>query len=856
MALSSAKAMFFYPHETAHHAATILGFPSKVSIPSAYYESACVDIANLASVISAHEPVRLYARSEDVHKAKSMISQAITKYPSNTSNISVIPFPTNHLWVRDTGPVYVRGVGESIHQRFAVNFRFNEWGRKYDVGQHDRAPGGLEGPVMTAEQIEENGSFARRVIEADALPSPVTPVESQICLEGGALVVDGQGTLLATESSIINENRKPGLSKTEIQDELCRLLGVEKIIWFPGRKDLDVTDVHTDAEVSFIRPGVVVLSRPHSSAPKAWLKVFEEIKEILGKSVDAKGRRFEVHVVDEPNPKTFGVLSYDDPATNYVNFYFVNGGLILPQFGDPRRDQEALVLFQKLCPDRVVRPMFMAALPLDGGVIRSATQPVLSVEDASPTCISSRVKIARPVKHIRHGSSTKDFPQGDLRISNAVSQQHKSKESESRASASSSSSSSQRSFLSSPLGANEAWTPESTDVMIISPEKLLAAPSNFQTTTDALRAVMDVEQFSVIHLPFMLGDSFIPESQKTIYVILKLSAPVLTEGYLAFLGMMTNYQKSLVIRRVQPDMFKAAMGLQHLRSVKITHDHDAACALFLGQTMYVFNVLTATYSNTAHAIVRSALMSAKSLLPRLVQIPIMDTITMSPILIDTVECLVHREIPIMRLYPQRRVIVDRYVGLCATLLPHLYDICECSNALKRDAPAIASESYLAIHDRLDELEETIRRWRPKTPARLFERYGQHAVLAIVTQANVYRLAALLIIHRLQYALGVEDEIAWKLANGIFSELAFFAKSAVNVKESSALPVVFPLTMAMFEINGPGEDLLDRFASFSVQSASALRLQEFVKLARASRESGFEGIWFDLVDTHLRVAVPP
>lgn len=137
--------------------------------------------------------------------------------------------------------------------------------------------------------------------------------------------------------------------------------------------------MHVDAEVNFVRPGVVVLSRPHSSVPKAWVKIYEEIRGILGQSVDAKGRPFEVHIVDEPNPKIFGVLSYDEPATNYVNFYFVNGGLILPQFGDSRRDQEALVLFQKLCPDRVVRPVFLSALPLAGGVIHCATQPVLFV---------------------------------------------------------------------------------------------------------------------------------------------------------------------------------------------------------------------------------------------------------------------------------------------------------------------------------------------------------------------------------------------------------------------------------------------------------------------------------------------
>ncbi|KAJ5508226.1 hypothetical protein N7527_010369 [Penicillium freii] len=183
---------------------------------------------------------------------------------------------------------------------------------------------------MTSEQTEENGGFARRVIESDVLPSPVTLVESQVRLEGGALAVDGEGTLLATESIIINENRNPGLSKTVIETQLPRLLRVEKIIWFPGRKNLDVTDVHVDAEVHFIRPGVVVLSRHHSSVPTAWVEVYEKIRDILGKSVDAKGCPFEVHIVNEPNPKIFGVLSYDEPATNFVNSYLVKGGIILP----------------------------------------------------------------------------------------------------------------------------------------------------------------------------------------------------------------------------------------------------------------------------------------------------------------------------------------------------------------------------------------------------------------------------------------------------------------------------------------------------------------------------------------------
>lgn len=371
---------YVYPAGTSPHIATILGFPSVHSIASAYYEDACKEIANLASAISAFEPVRLYARPEDTSKARSMIHEGIA-IPSNASNISISPFPTNHLWVRDTGPVYVRGIDkEAVSKRFAVDFHFSEWGKRDKIGDHDRAADGLEWPVMNPEQLQENAVFASRVIEADTTPDKVTRLESKICLEGGALVVDGDGTLLATESSILNENRNPGLSRTEVEEELRRLLGVEKIIWFPGKKDLDVTDVHADAEVNFIRPGVVALSRPHSSASKAWREVHDQIRETLQQEVDARGRPFSIHMLDEPDPSAFGYLAYNEPATNYVNFYFVNGGLVVPQFGDQQTDLAALETLQHLCPDRMVRGVHVRALPLAGGVIHCATQPVIAVD--------------------------------------------------------------------------------------------------------------------------------------------------------------------------------------------------------------------------------------------------------------------------------------------------------------------------------------------------------------------------------------------------------------------------------------------------------------------------------------------
>ncbi|KAJ5477100.1 hypothetical protein N7539_007244 [Penicillium diatomitis] len=388
---------------------------------------------------------------------------------------------------------------------------------------------------------------------------------------------------------------------------------------------------------------------------------------------------------------------------------------------------------------------------------------------------------------------------------------------------------------------------------IIAPERLLASSTSLRTASDALRTVSDPEQFSVIHLPFMLGPSFVAESQTTVYQILRLSGPTLTEGYLAFLGMMTQYQRSLVLRQQEPDMVKAAKGLQRLRDVKITQDYDAACALFLGQTMYVFNVLTAPHSSSAHAIVRSALMSTKAWVPRLVHFPMMDTVLMTPMLIDTVECLVRREVPIIRMPATERVIVDRYAGVCATLLPLLYDLCVCSHTMRTSVLAVG-ESPSEIYEQLADVERMILDWTPPQPSDLLAKHGQWEVLAMMTQANAYRLAALLVVHRLRYPLGVEDETGRDLAQSIFALISQFAQSAAQ--HTSALPVVFPLTMAMIEVEGPGEEIWEQLSLFAVQSSSATRLRGFIKQVRGCRESQYEGLWFDLVDTQLDVAMPP
>ncbi|KAJ5937297.1 hypothetical protein N7454_004952 [Penicillium verhagenii] len=365
---------YIFPAESERHEATILGFPSRSSLPPDKYDAVCAELAELATAIAEFEQVRIYARPDD----KTLLETLLQNTGRDLTSVTIIPCPINHTWVRDTGPMYIRdATGKFPGRRFAINFRFNEWGDKKPEG--DGLCWGQRWPPLDDKALQENTDFARWVIDHDFDPGPVTRIDSPIRAEGGAFVTDGEGTLLITESSIICDVRNPGMSKARIEGELKRLLGIQKVIWLPGQRNVDICDVHMDARARFLRPGIIVYSRPHDTTAEVWKKISTEVNEILGRERDTKGRTLQIYTIEEPDPRGLAVGSNEELSASYVNFYFVNGGLIIPKFGDEERDQRALELLSSLVPDRVIRQVYTNAIPLTGGMMHSVTQQVPSM---------------------------------------------------------------------------------------------------------------------------------------------------------------------------------------------------------------------------------------------------------------------------------------------------------------------------------------------------------------------------------------------------------------------------------------------------------------------------------------------
>lgn len=209
-------------------------------------------------------------------------------------------------------------------------------------------------------------------------------------LEGGSIHVDGEGTCLTTEECLLNKNRNPHLTKAEIEDELKAYLGVKKVIWLPhGLFGDDDTNGHIDNMCCFVKPGVVLLSWTDDVSDPQYERSLEAVS-VLSNATDAKGRKLEIIKLHVPGPlymtdeEASGLIQDGEAkprppgtrlAASYLNFYIANGGIITPQFGDQKWDDEAVRVLSLAFPDyEVVRVDGAREIALGGGNIHCITQ--------------------------------------------------------------------------------------------------------------------------------------------------------------------------------------------------------------------------------------------------------------------------------------------------------------------------------------------------------------------------------------------------------------------------------------------------------------------------------------------------
>jgi agmatine deiminase len=322
------------PPEWAPHARCWMQWPCREPLFGEHLRAAREAYAEVAQTIAEFEPVTMIASPEHVVEASLKCGPGV----------STFSLPLDDSWCRDSGPTFVVNARGEVA---GVAWKWNAWGDKYPDHQRD-------------------AQVSRAVLEHLGMRRYAAP----LVLEGGAIHVDGEGTLLTTESCLLNLNRNPDLGRAEVEELLRQYLGVRTILWLNGGVEDDDTDGHVDNVACFVRPGLVLALNSSDPADGNYAMLTENI-ERLRASTDAAGRSLEVVPIEQPRRRE--MADGRRLALSYVNFYIANGGIVMPAFEDPQ-DRHAYDIVQRAFPDRRVMQVPATEIVFGGGGIHCITQ--------------------------------------------------------------------------------------------------------------------------------------------------------------------------------------------------------------------------------------------------------------------------------------------------------------------------------------------------------------------------------------------------------------------------------------------------------------------------------------------------
>lgn len=308
-----------WPAEWEPHSATWMSWPHNRNSWPGRFEPVPRQFAALVRAIAAVERVRILAGGDAV-------MEDARQFVGNISNVTLYDIRTNDAWCRDHGPTFLLGPPES--PAALIDWKYNAWGGKYPPFHFDN-----DVPRQIAE-FQQRRRFAPGIV-----------------LEGGAIDGNGCGTLLTTESCLLNPNRNQHLGRHDMERYLAEYLGIQKVLWLAEAELAgDDTDGHIDQLARFVNPRTIVAAWESNPDDENY-RPLQAIHRQLSIMTDQEGRPFEIVRLPLPEPKYIGDQRL--PAS-YLNFYIANGLVVVPQFEDPA-DAGAVETLRQLFPDRVVR---------------------------------------------------------------------------------------------------------------------------------------------------------------------------------------------------------------------------------------------------------------------------------------------------------------------------------------------------------------------------------------------------------------------------------------------------------------------------------------------------------------------
>ncbi|GAA0691058.1 agmatine deiminase family protein [Kitasatospora atroaurantiaca] len=327
------------PGEWAPHARCIMAFPWDAGDGWGQKLHLVQDeVANIARSIARFEPVTMFAKPGTANFVQQQVGPTVT----------VVEYPINDCWTRDTAAIF--GLDQPGKKLLGLDFGFNGWGNKYPYDKDDFLPVGV----------------------CDYLAVPRLPVG--MVLEGGSVLQDGQGTLIATTECLLNPNRNPGMTQAQIEAALLDAFGATKMICLPyGLYGDDITNGHVDLVAAYVGPArLLINTQPDPGDPNH--DRLNANKAVLQASTDALGRPFQL--TEMPYLPKFTVGTDEVITFSYTNFYPTAAGIVVPTTNIPSSDNAALAVIQGLFPGREIVGAPATTLAWGGGGVHCITQQV------------------------------------------------------------------------------------------------------------------------------------------------------------------------------------------------------------------------------------------------------------------------------------------------------------------------------------------------------------------------------------------------------------------------------------------------------------------------------------------------
>jgi agmatine deiminase len=329
------------PAEWAPHAATWLSWPHPEgsSFPDAYDKVIPAFVA-MATALATSETVRINVRNQDQENlVRSLLKNVAPE------RVEFFHIATNEPWCRDHGPIFL--TRKQAPKLAAVSFGFNAWGWKLAPFEEDDLAGRLMAESQNVHVFDQD----------------------DFILEGGSVDVNGAGTVLTTESCLLNPNRNPGSTRAQIEQKLKDYLGVKKVLWLGDGIEGDDTDGHVDDITRFVNENTVVTVVEENEDDPNYQPLQVNLERLHNMSL-ADGS--PLNVLKLPMPSKIARKGQRLPAS-YANFYIANEVVLLPVYADTN-DGWAESVLKEAFPTRRIVPIDCRELIWGLGAFHCLTQ--------------------------------------------------------------------------------------------------------------------------------------------------------------------------------------------------------------------------------------------------------------------------------------------------------------------------------------------------------------------------------------------------------------------------------------------------------------------------------------------------